>query len=170
MLIFWPRFHTKRVREYLIDDFLVVSSIRYSRDQDIGEKCEGICELEYVDCISGCSGTDCLIECGRTLTDCTNGNYLLQKFDLQNFFTDCPCNLNCPNGCSGCPNLICICGDNPTPQNKQNLETCRNEKSLDLGLCIIECNYDLGCEYSCVDTFKDKYRDCPCQVLISILL
>ena len=128
-----------------------------------------MCELEYVDCISSCSGTDCLIECGRTLTDCTNGNYSFQKFFRQFVFIDCPCNLNCPNGCSGCPNLICICGDNPTPQNKQNLETCRNEKSLDLGLCIIECNNDLGCEYACVDTFKEKYGDCPCQVLFSIL-
>ena len=83
MLIVWPRFHLKRVREYLIGDFLAVSFIRYSRDQDIGVKCEGLCELEYVDCISSCSGTDCLIECGRTLTDCTNGNYFFPKFHRQ---------------------------------------------------------------------------------------
>ena len=26
-------------------------------------------------------------------------------------FLDCSCNSNCPNGCDGCPNPICACGE-----------------------------------------------------------
>ena len=81
--------------------------------------------------------------------------------------SDCPCNVNCPNGCSDCSNPICVCGENPTPQNQLNLETCRKDKSVDLGLCIIECNNDQGCENACVETFKSQYGGCPCQVIVS---
>ena len=78
--------------------------------------------------------------------------------------------MNCPNGCSDCPNPICVCGENPTPQNELNLEACRKEKSIDLGLCIIQCNNDQNCENLCVDTFKNKYEECPCQVVFRTFL
>ena len=77
---------------------------------------------------------------------------------------DCPCNLNCPNGCNDCPNPICVCGENQSPQNKDNLEQCMKEKSIDLGQCIIDCKGDESCEQSCVNLFKDRYNQCPCQV------
>ena len=75
--------------------------------------------------------------------------------------------MNCLNGCSNCPNPICVCGENPTPQNELNLETCRKDKSVDLGLCIIGCNNDQECENSCVENFKAQYGECPCQVIVS---
>ena len=43
------------------------------RDEDVAAKCETQCELEYVDCTLSCSDTNCLIECGRALTDCVQG-------------------------------------------------------------------------------------------------
>ena len=76
----------------------------------------------------------------------------------------CPCNTNCPNGCKGCPNPICVCGENPSPQNEDNLQECIKEKSIDLGQCIIDCKNDQSCEESCVRLFKDQYEECPCQV------
>ena len=42
-------------------------------DEDIGAKCEEQCEFQYIDCTLSCSDTNCLIECGRALTDCVQG-------------------------------------------------------------------------------------------------
>ena len=80
------------------------------------------------------------------------------------WFQDCPCDVNCPNGCNGCPNPICVCGENPSSQNEDNLQECKKEKSIDLGQCIIDCNDDQSCEQSCVNFFKVRYDECPCQV------
>ena len=43
------------------------------RDENTAAKCEGQCELAYVDCTLSCSDTNCLIECGRLFNDCVNG-------------------------------------------------------------------------------------------------
>ena len=83
---------------------------------------------------------------------------------LIGFFQDCPCNVNCPNGCDGCPNPICVCDENQSPQNEDNLQQCKKEKSIDLGQCIIDCKNDQSCEQSCVNLFKVRYDECPCQV------
>ena len=74
--------------------------------------------------------------------------------------------MNCPNGCKDCPNPICVCGENPSPQNKDNLASCLKENSIDLGQCIVDCNDNQACETSCVDFFKNQYQKCPCQVKI----
>ena len=43
------------------------------RDQEIGERCENQCETDFVDCTSACDDTNCILECGRVLTNCVNG-------------------------------------------------------------------------------------------------
>ena len=88
-----------------------------------------------------------------------------EEYSIPDTFTqDCPCNVNCPNGCDGCPNTICVCGENPLPQNEDNLQQCKKETSIDLGQCIIDCKNDEPCEKSCVALFKEQYAQCPCQV------
>ena len=72
--------------------------------------------------------------------------------------------MNCPNGCNGCPNPICVCGEKPSPQNEANLKECTKERSIDLGQCIIDCKDHQSCEESCVNLFKAQYNECPCQV------
>ena len=47
------------------------------RDQDIGDRCERQCETDYMDCTLACSDTNCLLDCGRALTDCVNGILIL---------------------------------------------------------------------------------------------
>ena len=96
---------------------------------------------------------------------------MCQRFEHQIIFhhkyhilSDCICNTDCPNGCSGCPHPICVCGENPSPQNEKNLQECMKEKSIDLGQCILDCNGDQSCEESCVSLFKYQYDQCPCQV------
>ena len=43
------------------------------RDEEIAAKCEGQCELQYIDCTQSCSNTDCLVACERALNGCING-------------------------------------------------------------------------------------------------
>ena len=105
--------------------------------------------MDYVGCTNSCQNSSCLNECGRILNICLN---------------DCPCNTNCPDGCNGCSNPICVCGENPSPQNKDNLKQCMKDKSIDLGQCIIDCKNNQSCEQSCVSSFKNQYDRCPCQV------
>ena len=45
------------------------------------------------------------------------------------------------------------------------METCKNEKSIDLGDCIIDCQNNQACENTCIDNFKAEYETCPCQVI-----
>ena len=63
---------------------LLARNLLVFRDEDIAAKCEGQCELAYVDCTMACSNTECLIECGRALTDCTLG----LRFDPSNTIDD----------------------------------------------------------------------------------
>ena len=107
----------------------------------------------------------CLRNCIRNETECRKGMFGLEKLEYNKcIFEDCPCNTNCPNGCIDCLNPICLCGGNPSQQNKENLETCKKDKSIDLGQCIIDCKNDQGCENKCVEHFKLDYETCPCQV------
>ena len=59
---------------------------------------------------------------------------------------------------------MCVCGENPTLQNEENLKECLKEKSINLGQCIVDCNGEQTCELSCVNMFKVQYDQCPCQV------
>ena len=72
--------------------------------------------------------------------------------------------MNCPNGCDGCPNPICACGENPTPQNHDNLDKCVREKSLELGQCYLNCKGNVQCGTLCWEAFKSEFESCPCQV------
>ena len=60
-----------------------------------------------------------------------------------------------------------MCGGNSSSQNKENLQQCIVEKSINLGQCIIDCNREQTCEQSCVNMFNEQYDQCPCQVGIS---
>ena len=59
-------------------------------DQDLQAKCEGICGQNYFECVGVCNGDhNCELLCLNDLPICA---------------LDCPCAVNCPNGCDGCPN------------------------------------------------------------------
>ena len=50
------------------------------RDEDTGAKCVDQCELTYIDCTLACSDSNCLMECGRDLTECVNGENIYEDF------------------------------------------------------------------------------------------
>ena len=89
--------------------------------------------------------------------------YLVVQFDRLgiNNILDCPCGLNCLDGCLDCPNPICECeGKEDDPQWNR----CIDANSLTLGRCIHHCDGDQSCENDCVNGFKMKQMDCPCEV------
>merc|ERR1712131_204815 len=117
-------------------------------DEDLGTRCQSICETEYLECSVACSDADCLLECGRIFSNCS---------------LDCPCAEHCPNGCNGCLNPICVCGGNSSPQNENNLTSCKQQESIQLGDCVINCKNDQLCRQQCLEFFDTSYADCPCQ-------
>ena len=63
--------------------FNIFEWILIFRDQDVADKCEELCELEYVDCTLACSDTNCLIECGRALTNCVEGKPTIHQIKFR---------------------------------------------------------------------------------------
>ena len=105
--ISWTQFYQKLVREYnydvgslsLCDSIVMKYPVwfnRYFSDQDIADKCEGLCDLGYVDCTVACSNTNCLLECGRALSDCLEGNWKVteQGFEKSFLRLSMPCKLS----------------------------------------------------------------------------
>ena len=64
-----------------------------SRDQDTGDKCERQCEIEYLDCTSACSNSNCLLECGRALSSCNDGKFSVNKIRILNL--KCRLSMSC---------------------------------------------------------------------------
>ena len=54
-----------------------VTAFNHFRDEDIRDRCENQCETDFVDCTLPCDDTNCLLECGRILTECVNGTFSL---------------------------------------------------------------------------------------------
>ena len=45
---------------------------------------------------------------------------------------------------------------------------CIDQNSLTLGRCIHACDNDGNCENACLNQFKTRQSDCPCEVLYSL--
>ena len=120
-------------------------------DQELAQRCEMECDMALVQCNNYCSNSACWSECARVFAECQSS---------------CPCNDQCPNGCEDCPNPICVCGANPSPQNVDNLNNCTSVNSMDLGECILDCTKTGNklCDESCVEDFRTQHQSCPCQV------
>ena len=88
-----------------------------------------------------------------------NWNFMVWKLS-----SDCACKLNCPNGCDGCPNPICSCGENLSSEDQDNLNSCVRGKSLEFGQCYLNCERNAQCKTSCFDVFESEFESCPCQV------
>lgn len=67
-------------------------SNRTCPDVELGEKCEDQCYLVFLECVENCETNECISECNRSVTECE---------------ADCPCQTNCPDGCTGCSHPIC---------------------------------------------------------------
>ena len=85
------------------------TGIRTCPDVELGEECEDQCYLGqgsnnleviilnhlplvevFLDCVENCESNECISECNRSVTECE---------------ADCPCQTNCPDGCTG-PGII----------------------------------------------------------------
>lgn len=78
--------------------------------------CIGLCQIERVNCLEACEEDIlCQSECFRNYQPCIDGESTLTPLwtlgpHCIDAFSDCPCGVNCPNGCQDCPFYFC----NPT--------------------------------------------------------
>ncbi|CBY23939.1 unnamed protein product [Oikopleura dioica] len=118
-------------------------------DQDLQAKCEGICGQNYFECTGLCNGDhNCELLCLNDLPVCA---------------LDCPCAVNCPNGCDGCPNEVCSCYQ---PQlDSPFYKTCMSEASTMFNGCVMGCPLNTTCHENCFSDFQDEAERCPCADL-----
>ena len=76
-------------------DFHVLDEVLLLRDEGLAIECLEYCATEADDCRQVCGeNSSCVIECGVKLDEC---------------IIYCPCQKECPNGCSGCESHFCQC-------------------------------------------------------------
>ena len=61
-----------------IKSFVIKYDDLILRDEDLRDKCQFKCENDYVYCTLNCSGTNCLLDCGRELNECVSGTLINQ--------------------------------------------------------------------------------------------
>lgn len=62
------------------------------RDLEIEEICTAECRVIYLSCRDDCVDQSCDVQCSSEYTLCLN---------------NCPCSINCPDGCAGCDYYLC---------------------------------------------------------------
>jgi len=62
------------------------------RDLEIEEICTAECRVNYLSCRDDCVDQSCDAQCSSAYTLCLN---------------NCPCSINCPDGCAGCDYYLC---------------------------------------------------------------
>ena len=112
-----------------------------------------------------------------------HSNWSLLKINQLTRFSDCPCELNCLDGCDDCANPVCDCQVSSfrSPSDrfdcrknvKINIKVveenpdwnrCIDDNSLKLGRCVHACNDNEDCEDDCLSRFKTRQLNCPCEV------
>ena len=95
---------------------------------------------------------------------------------------DCPCELNCLDGCDECDNPVCDCevsfgsffftdslGETlnniiKVVEENPDWNRCIDDNSLKLGRCVYACENNEECEDDCLSRFKSRQLNCPCEV------
>ena len=102
-------------------------------------------------------------------------------------YSECPCELNCLDGCDDCDNPVCNCQVrtlvygpfsfsetltvgikinivNKVVEENPDWNRCIDDNSLKLGRCVHACNDNKECEDDCLSRFKTRQLNCPCEV------
>lgn len=116
----------------------VKSNFIVNSDYDLSEVCVDKCDDDYLQCVSSCSASECLLECGRALMHVATVSWtckLTNNLDLIAIIKACPCHTDCIDGCSNCENPICFCND---AKNDDNFDALRKTvKVWDNALSIV---------------------------------
>ena len=120
----------------------------YCSNTNEQQMCEADCDTVYIECLFRCGQDACLSECAVELNRCIDR---------------CPCNSNCPNGCEHCDNDACSCSNFPSEENDFNGDLCLKINSVEYGECILNCDFE-ACDERCLEIFKTRNKECPCQV------
>ena len=158
----------------------------YFRDYELNFVCKDLCYDDLVDCALICGDdTICLADCARIEAECIEGDsfelklgsgwdnarveilettYYLKYCELKFLilYSDCPCDIDCIQGCVDCPNPICVCSDRKNENDHWN--ACMDQHGSRWGRCIDKCDGNRICEDDCVVQFKEAKKSCPCEV------
>ena len=142
--------------------------------------CTERCEQSLLECFVGCGNDmNCVSDCIREETKCIQGKSLqIFKIGFWIFkhILDCPCEIGCLDGCDDCDNAVCQCevrysmitdGCNPIIKDletNQDWNICIDDNGATLGRCIYACDGNKSCEDNCLDGFKSRQANCPCEV------
>ena len=138
------------------------------------------CDEEYLQCVSTCSSTDCLMECNRAWAICGDCKYIFEDSVLKSIrfisfiqlvhvilivlmvAKDATTQFASAMWVRVSTNFYLFVFKDDS--NDDNLDACLNKTSRNLGQCILDCNDDTSCETACVSAFKSEHSECPCQV------
>ena len=79
---------------------------------DLFDVCIERCETAQLECILNCENDlMCLSQCISGATSCIEGKFrsLFYFYKILWCSKDCPCQINCLDGCDDCPNSVCQC-------------------------------------------------------------
>ena len=110
-------------------------------------KCTDNCHFYRQKCRDQCLVNDyfCITKCEETLASCIR---------------DCPCQENCPEGCSKCDTFYCKCqSDEPTDEQLE----CENDIGQEFLDCYAKCKVDDECKRKCALEYDTQLKTCPCR-------
>ena len=53
-------------------------------------------------------------------------------------------------------------------ESNDDWNICIDSNSITMGRCVHACHGDESCEKDCLDGFKTRQLDCPCEVSLTI--
>ena len=117
-------------------------------DYELSTSCAKQCSSLQDECWLNCDGdTLCDYQCSRDGFECIDS---------------CPCFSQCPNGCDGCLNTVCVCA---IPDENPDYIICSELAELDYLKCVVKCPpADVECLSLCIRDYNTLIDQCPCQV------
>ena len=110
----------------------------------------------------------CGKECNSIMYECwqnCNGDALCDYDCLlqgDQCIDSCPCFSDCPEGCDGCSNLICVCA---VPNEDPDYLICSELVDSIYLECFLGCSPgNIECVSNCARDYNSMIEQCPCQV------
>ncbi|CAG5114057.1 Oidioi.mRNA.OKI2018_I69.chr2.g8137.t1.cds [Oikopleura dioica] len=116
-------------------------------DADLGALCDTDCRGAYIACRQNCNDLTCDNECAIEYVEC---------------LSDCPCGVNCPNGCEDCEHPTCQPSPCEIPEENKDFLRCKNSNEKMLNGCLSNC-YSYDCSEICTQEFLENTKNCPCN-------
>ncbi|CBY17767.1 unnamed protein product [Oikopleura dioica] len=127
------------VEDFPLIDFFSTRDNYSCIDNDLGNLCDTECRVVYIGCRQECTEIYCENACVSEYSNC---------------LSDCPCGLNCPEGCEGCAHPLCTPSPCEDLDNNADYQRCKKQLTKELNECLDDCKNSLLCIDECTDEYK----------------